>query len=125
MVALEPVPGSSAMEYVFFILEVDLETGREHPYWSGRDTSFIGEADRKLVLAGFAAATSMLLDIAQPLWVERVTHDPSADDDRWIDKHLFIQAVFERNGYTVVEAGTSFGRRFWRMERRKDDSRFR
>jgi hypothetical protein len=118
MVALEPIPGSTAMEYVFFVLEVDRRTGGEHAYWSGRDTSFMRKADRKLVLAAFATATLMLLATVRPMTVDRVTRDPSSEGDRWLDKHLFIQRVFEENGYVVVEAGTAFGNLFWRMERR-------
>ena len=36
MVALETIPGSQALEYVFFIIELDRRNGTEHSYWSGK-----------------------------------------------------------------------------------------
>jgi hypothetical protein len=115
VVGLEPAAGG-AVEYFFQIVEAERETGVEYVYWSGKDTRFLKQDDRKIVLAALLTATSALLTSARPERVEMITHSPDLPDKALV-KHLSIARVFESCGYEVHTADPYHGKRVWWMER--------
>lgn len=116
VVGLEPQAGGGA-EFYFHIIEIDGETGRDYPYWSGRDVArFIGPADRHEIMCVILTLVQVLLQTARPERVECVTHDANPPDAALL-KHRAILEVFSECGYNVITADPYHGKRVWWMER--------
>lgn len=115
--SLETRPGGDGMEFVFYLIEANGETGTEHAYWSGRDVAkFITQDDRSAILRVVCAATGKLLDQVKPSVVYRYTHDADLPD-KALEKHHVISKVFTNCGYRVIRGDEYHGHRMWRAER--------
>lgn len=105
------------LEYYFRLLRVNVETGIEDDFNSGRDTARIIEGnDRGKVLTAALAATSILILQVRPKRFYRVTRDSNQPPEA-LEKHHAITNLFYRCGYRVHHSDEFFGQRTWYMER--------
>lgn len=115
LIGLEPLPGGEH-EFFFFLVEVDVNTGKENPIWSGQETARkMSKYQRGLIRACLLTATENLIRSVRPPAFSMTTHDENLPE-RPLEKFTLLTNLFERCGYSVTERDRRLRNRSWRME---------
>ena len=114
LISLSPLPGGSH-EFVFCV--VVAEGDQEHEYWNGKDTLALipEEGDRDMIVGVTAALLQIMLDRFKP---NIVYHNTIVENlpGKSLAKHLYLNSIFEENGYSITDGETRYGRRQWILE---------
>lgn len=120
MAYLSPMPAASAgtMQFTFFMLELDVESGHEVSIWDGRGTKGVipSPNDRHRCLNLIRSSLGTLLEEAQPTHVFMQACDANLPP-RACQKYERLLETFSAMGYIAEEQAPHHGRRSWWMER--------
>lgn len=113
---LEPLPGG-ALEYYFYIINMD-ETNDEYTsYYSGLDsTNILPKVQRGVILRAILHATKLLLSQVNPATINWCSWDRNMPEKALV-KYSLIVRVFEACGYRVESGEPHNGQYFWSAER--------